>query len=54
MVYQASFFLWAGGPGLLPGAILNLGQQNQVTVGAPGLALFETWEGARRGRPGDR
>ena len=25
----------AGGPGLLPGAILNFGQQNQVTVGAP-------------------
>src|SRR5664280_193288 len=47
----------AGGPGLLPGAILNFGQQNQVTVGAPepalslskDLALFETWVGAIHG-----
>jgi hypothetical protein len=30
----------AGGPGLLPGAVLNFGQQNQVTVGTPGLASF--------------
>jgi hypothetical protein len=43
-----------GGPGLLPGAILNFGQQNQVTVGGPGLALFETWVGTRLGRPGNR
>jgi hypothetical protein len=44
----------AGAPGLLPGAILNFGQQNQITVGAPGLALFETWVGTRLDRPGDR
>src|ERR1035437_9111432 len=44
----------SGGPGLLPGAILNFGQRNQVTAGAAGLALSETWMGTRLGRPGNR
>lgn len=53
-IYQREVRDLAGGPGLLPGTILNFGQQNQVTVGAPGLAIFETWVGTRLGRPGNR